>query len=339
MERTEKSLVVYASLLIGLSMCTAKLLATRNSFIFNIWRFDLLEIAFQFAMTVAYCYLLFFINLYPQLIAQSPKYRKYFLYVLINSLVFLVFVFIGGAIHYKLFGNNQLILKAFWSALFTRFTLSTVFVLILVKMLLLFRERRRKDNEHQLLRTSYLEAELELLKEQMNPHFLFNALSSLSGIIREDAALAQQYVNHLSKVFRYALIKPGKQLVTVADELRLLESYAMLLTLRFEAAFKLEVNVEPAYLHYKLPHLSLQPLVENASKHNMVTAKQPLHVRIYNEGNCLVVQNDLIPLPGYTHSTGLGLANLDQRYKIVTGKEIEISKTAAYFIVKLPLVP
>jgi two-component system LytT family sensor kinase len=319
-------------------MCIGKLSATRNSVIFHYWRFDISEIIFQFVLTFAYSYLVALVNLHPySFLAQFRSQKKYFSYVTINVLTSFLFIIAGGILHYRMFANNQLIRRVFWAGHFTRFTLSTIFAVILIKIILLLRESRRKDNAHQLLRAAYLEAEVELLKEQLNPHFLFNALSSLSGIIREDATRAQEYVKHLSKIFRYTLIKPGMQLVSVENELRLLQSYARLLSLRYENAFKLHIDIDTAFLNYRLPHLSLQPLLENASKHNIVTLKHPLQVVIYIEDDCLVVANNLNPMLNDGNSTGIGLANLQQRYRLALQKDINISKTADRFIVKLPL--
>jgi two-component system LytT family sensor kinase len=200
---------------------------------------------------------------------------------------------------------------------------------------LLVRQNRTQVLENEQLKNAYTTAELELLKEQLNPHFLFNSLSSLSGVVREDPALAQQYIKHLSSVFRYTLVKPINSLVTVNEELTMIKSFAQLLKMRFENAFELKVDIDAAYLKYKLPHLSLQPLLENAAKHNAATIKMPLMVTISIENNLLSVSNNLNPV--IADGTGTGLANLNQRYKILMQQPIDIVQTADSFTVKLPL--
>ena len=225
----------------------------------------------------------------------------------------------------------------FWGGYFSRFMLCGLLVGIVVKIILLIRESREKSRENEQLKSAYLEAELELLKGQLNPHFLFNSLSSLSGIIRENPAMAQHYVGQLSKVFRYSLERSGNSLVSVADELNMIKAYGQLLVMRFEKAFELDIAVDDTYLEAKIPHLSLQLLLENAAKHNMATLKKPLIVKVYRSGGCLVVSNNLQPLTLPESSTGIGLANLNQRFNILMGREIEITKTANEFLVKLPV--
>jgi len=178
-----------------------------------------------------------------------------------------------------------------------------------------------------------------MLKGQLNPHFLFNSLSSLSGIIRENPELAQHYVGQLSKVFRYSLQQSGANLVTLGDEINMLKSYGELLTMRFEKAFELVLNIDTPFFKAQIPHLSLQLLLENAAKHNIATLKKPLKVQICINGGYLTVRNNLQEVINPEESTGIGLTNLNERYKILMGEEIEISKTKDEFIVKLPLKP
>jgi len=199
------------------------------------------------------------------------------------------------------------------------------------------RASKLKDKENNQLKTAYLEAELELLKEQLNPHFLFNSLSSLSGIVREDPEMAQHFINHLSKIFRYALAKQQDHLVTIAEELTMIKSYEQLLKMRFEKAFRLETDIEQQYLDYTIPHLTLQPLLENAAKHNSASISKPLKVYIYIDEDYLVVKNNLQEIAEPENSTGIGLANLNSRFRILMRQEIEIKKTKDSFIVKLPL--
>jgi two-component system LytT family sensor kinase len=159
----------------------------------------------------------------------------------------------------------------------------------------------------------------------------------LSGIIRENPELAQHYVSQLSKVFRYSLQQSGADLVTLGDELNMLKAYGELLTMRFEDAFKLAIKIDTPYFKNKLPHLSLQLLLENAAKHNIATLKKPLNVELSINGGYLEFRNILQEVATPEDSTGIGLSNLNDRYKILMGREIEILKTDEHFIVKLPL--
>ena len=338
MDKNERRICWYSSLLIALMMNSPKLLALReNGIIAHYWHFDPGEFTFQTLYNLAFCYLMFYINLNSNSIL--PVYRsqkRYTLYAWYNGLIFLACITLGSIIQYACFNDNRLP-GIFGMGYFARFGLSLILVGIVIKILLLLRDAKRKEIEHEQLKIVYMAAELELLKEQMNPHFLFNSLSSLSGVIREDPDMAQKYVRELANVFRYALIHSKANLVTVEEELIMLRSFAQLITMRLENAFQLEIKVNAPYLSYKIPHLSLQPLLENAVKHNMATLAKPLKVKIYIQEGLLVISNNLQQVPLPESSNGLGLANLNDRFKIMLQQEIEIEKSEKQFTIKLPI--
>jgi LytS/YehU family sensor histidine kinase len=143
----------------------------------------------------------------------------------------------------------------------------------------------------------------------------------------------------MSNVFRHALIHSGTSLVSIEQEINNIRSYEQLMVLRLEKGFHLNVNVSSSLLHYRIPHLSLQPLLENATKHNIATVEKPLIVHIYDEDGWLNVSNNLQPIATPEYSTGIGLVNLNERFRLLLHREIEISKTNDRFLVKLPLIP
>jgi len=252
--------------------------------------------------------------------------------------VFLILgMLVGGIIQRHLISDGTQLKGIYWGGYLSRFMATGLLAGIVVKIILLLREGRQKTKENEQLKSEFLEAELELLKGQLNPHFLFNSLSSLSGIIRENPQLAQHYVSHLSKVFRYSLQQSGANLVAISDEVAMITSYSELLTMRFEKGYKMQVNIDPPFLKAKIPHLSLQLLVENAAKHNVATIKKPLKLSVFIDGGYLTVRNNLQEIANPESSTGIGLANLNERYKILMGRDIEIIKSDDYFTVKLPL--
>ena len=338
MDRTENRICWYSSLLIALMMNSPRLLALReNGIIARYWHFNLGEWGFQVLFNLAFCWLLFFLNLNNSShFAIYRNQKKHSIYILYNSLVVLVCIIAGSAIQRICFGYKGP-LGILGSGYFARFVLSAVLIGIIIKIILLMREGKMKELENQQLKSAYVVAELELLKEQMNPHFLFNSLSSLSGVIREDPEMAQKYLRELSNVCRYAIPQSKANLVTVEAELAMLRSFAQLINLRLEGAFKLDIQVHEPYLLYKLPHLSLQPLLENAVKHNAATIMKPLKVVIDIQQEHLVVSNNIWQIPQPESSNGIGLANLNERFKIMMQQEIEIIKTDEQFIVKLPL--
>ncbi|MDR3695107.1 MAG: histidine kinase [Mucilaginibacter sp.] len=338
MDKTEKRISLYSSLLIGLLMCSPKFMALRGQgIIAHFWHFNLAEFIIQVAFNVGFCYLLFYLNLRnPKAGLTVESVKKQTGWYLFNAILLLVSCLLCGVIQRQLFMSDQP-RGIYWTGYLSRFFLSTLFAGVLIKIILLMRVSRQKDKENSQLKTAYLEAELGLLKEQLNPHFLFNSLSSLSGIVREDPEMAQHFINHLSKIFRYALAAQHDHLVSITEELTMIKSYEQLLKMRFEKAFLLETNIEKHYLHHSIPHLSLQPLLENAAKHNSASIKKPLKVYIYIEDDYLVVKNDLQEIAEPENSTGIGLANLNSRFRILMHKDIEIEKTKDSFIVKLPL--
>ncbi len=338
MNRSERNICWYSGLFITLVVNSARLLALRSSGVMALyWQFNPLEYGFQFLYNYAFCLVLFGLNLLPgRYFSPYRQRRQWGRYVAYNAFVVVVFTVAGSVLHRWWFGGVHLpgmVLRGYVA----RFVLSAVLVGILVRLILLVRETRQKDRDHAQLQAAYYEAQLELLKGQLNPHFLFNSFSSLSGLVREDPSRAQLYILHLSKVFRNAIRVSGTALVPVAEELEVLQSYAGLIALRLEDAFVLEVRVSPAAMQARLPHLSLQPLVENAAKHNMATRQRPLVVTIYDEGGWLVVWNNLQPVLQPGNHTGTGLVNLHQRFRLLAGREPDIERTGEAFVVRLPL--
>ncbi|MBE5321218.1 histidine kinase [Pedobacter sp. MR2016-19] len=338
MDKNERRISWYSSLLIALLVNTPKLLALREKgIVAQYWHFNPLELLYQFLFNLVFCGLIFHLNLnhFSKLSVYREK-NKISLYVISNVSIFILAVFLGGVLQNKLFFMPQLP-KAYLAGNFVRLFLSSILMAVLIKIVLLVRSSKNKEVENEQLKMAYMQTELELLKEQMNPHFLFNSLSSLSGVIRENPALAQKYVRDLSTVFRYALNRSKNNLVTLSDELTMLKAFARLVTMRLENAFKMEINIPEEVLNYKLPHLTLQPLLENAVKHNAATLTKPLNVKLYMDDDLLVLGNNLNEIPTPESSNGIGLANLNERFKIMVKKEIEISKSQHGFLVKIPL--
>ena len=177
-----------------------------------------------------------------------------------------------------------------------------------------------------------------MLKSQIDPHFLFNALNSLTGLIRTNSREAIRFVNSLSETFRYTLDNQKQKAVTLREELRFLDSYLFMMKARFGDALRVKTEVKDVHLDKKLPQFALQLLVENAVKHNLVSRSKPLNVSIVSNDQMLIVQNDLQLKTQVTKRYGIGLANLSKRYDLIAGDNIEIERNEHYFRVKLPLL-
>ena len=191
-------------------------------------------------------------------------------------------------------------------------------------------ERLEKEN---------VQAQFAALKSQVNPHFLFNSLSILSSLVHADAELSEKFIDQLSRAYRYILEQKDNERVLLKTELEFIQAYRFLLNIRFENKFDVVVNVPEAdQSRYSIAPLTLQLLVENAVKHNRMSAKEPLRVQIDLEGDSLVVRNNRQLRPQSEVSTGVGLQNIINRYALLTDRPVWISENDGSFLVKIPLL-
>lgn len=203
----------------------------------------------------------------------------------------------------------------------------------LIRLLQITQENRVEKEQ---LKQQVLRNELEALKNQLNPHFLFNSLNSLSLLVREDQKAALKFINRLSFLYRYILQSQDQSLVTVKEELGVLESYVYLIKERYRENFGVNIKIEQSIHQRRIPNLALQLLLENAVKHNEISGEKPLVVEVYSEGNTIVVKNDLQERTGPVESTHKGLANLNARFELYKIGSIQINKTESHFVVKIP---
>lgn len=196
----------------------------------------------------------------------------------------------------------------------------------------------KKEVVEQKLIAKSANAQFESLKNQLDPHFLFNSLNVLSSLIDENPRQAQKFTASMSKIYRYVLEQKDKELVTVEDELEFAKTYCELLKTRFEDSvdFIFDVKKED-YRRFVVP-LSLQLLLENCIKHNFATSSKPLIIKIYSENDTLCIENNLQVREQIKESSGIGLANIVQRYALLTKKNVFIEKSDDYFKVKLPVL-
>ncbi len=193
--------------------------------------------------------------------------------------------------------------------------------------------------ENEQLKSENLRARYNTLVGQINPHFLFNSLNSLSALVREGRSDdAVRYIDRLSDTFRYTIRNEPHTTTTLGEELEFVGAYKYLLEVRFAGKLFIDIDVEEEKLGWKLPTFSIQPLVENAVKHNTVSRARPLHISIRTEGGSLVVSNPVNPKIEPEKGTGIGLANLANRWQLLTGGGIEVSDDGKTFSVKLPFI-
>ncbi len=200
------------------------------------------------------------------------------------------------------------------------------------------RKSSRKEVVEQKLIAKSANAQFESLKNQLDPHFLFNSLNVLSSLIDENPKQAQKFTASMSKIYRYVLEQKDKELVTVEDEIEFAKTYCELLKTRFEDSvdFNFEIKKED-YRRFVVP-LSLQLLLENCIKHNFATSSKPLIIRIFSENDTLCIENNLQVREQIKQSPGIGLANIVQRYSLLTRRNVFVEKSEDHFKVKLPVL-
>lgn len=198
--------------------------------------------------------------------------------------------------------------------------------------------KQRVEMENEVLKNENLTWQYNTLVNQVNPHFLFNSLNSLSMLVRErkeDDAVT--YISRMSDTYRYIIEEGKAEKTTVESELRFLEAYRYMLEIRYAGKLQIEVAVAEEYYDCQLPPLSIQPLIENAVKHNTITSALPMHITITSEGDYIIVRNPIHPKLQEEQSTGIGLENLSRRYELVVGRAIEVTNDGKEFIVRLPI--
>jgi len=181
-------------------------------------------------------------------------------------------------------------------------------------------------------------AKYESLKSQIDPHFLFNSLNVLTSLISENPAQAEKFTTKLSKVYRYVLEQKNKDLIDLDEELKFAKAYMELLKMRFEDAVTFEIPDKASNSELKIVPLSLQLLLENTIKHNVVSAENPLTVVITEENGYLRITNNYNPKTTIEQGTKVGLKNIIDRYNLITLKKVSVEKQAEKFTVKLPLL-
>lgn len=183
-----------------------------------------------------------------------------------------------------------------------------------------------------------LQAQLQNLKDQVNPHFMFNNLSVLSSLVYKDQDKAVDFINQLSKVYRYVLDSRNSELVSLQEELTFIKSYTYLLQIRFDRNLNFRMEIPDTSLQLLLPPMALQILVENTIKHNEVSSEAPLQVDVRIENGKLMVRNNLQLRSNVEPGSKTGIQNIRQRYSYFTEETVEVETTADTFTVRIPLL-
>ena len=218
-----------------------------------------------------------------------------------------------------------------------RGTLINWFIGFVVYQMHQMKENEQDKLELEHLKQANLQANLSSLKEQLSPHFLFNTLNTLTTLTHEQPV--KDYVEELANVYRYLLSHRQKDWVTIKEELDFIASYLYIIKTRLEKAIEISIRIDPEFLGYKIPPVTIQLLVENAIKHNVAAEYKPLKIDLVTEAGYLVIVNNYQPKKALEPSSGIGLNNIIQRYQLLFEQQILIDQNENIFKVQLPLIP
>jgi sensor histidine kinase YesM len=269
---------------------------------------------------------------------DDAPYRRFYLQFGFSLLVTLGFVF----------GIRWAIVSLFSTFTYVRLfdeiiILVVAFIVVLTMVIIelgffLLNKWRFSLAELERFKKANAEYQFESLRSQVNPHFLFNSLNTLSSLIYESQEKAESFVRELSDVYRYILENRGRDLVSLKEEINMARSYIYLVHIRFEKNLEIRLDVDSSHENHRIPPLTLQLLIENAVKHNIISQKKPLTVEIGIVGGKLIVKNNLQKKITEEYSSKTGLKNIQSRYDFLTKEQIDVTETESEFIVTIPLI-
>lgn len=255
----------------------------------------------------------------------------------LTSVIYIAILSISGSLLFHVFypaTNVTLTTK-----LMLGFTFRVNLFLHCIHAIVFFIEKYRSAQfESESLKKMHAEAQFEALRNQINPHFLFNSLNALTTLVHKDAVVSEKFINQLSHVYRYLLYNQDNRLVPIADEIKFIKSYIFLQNIRFGETLDIDLRIDEELNDKLIAPATLQMLVENAIKHNVVSKKEPLKIKIYNNGYYLIVENAINLKKIKPESSQIGLENIKKRYQFLSSdKPVEISADHV-FKVKIPII-
>jgi len=254
--------------------------------------------------------------------------------ILFTTMIFFIFTFI---IHQIKFGDGRLInrkmIETFAPALFFTFAVLAGYI-----SNQFYKALKQSLIDVEKYKTASANAQLQILQNQLNPHFLFNNLSVLTSLIYQNQDKAADFINELSKVYRYVLDNKSSELVSLQEELNFLDHYIYLLKIRFDSSISFVMDIDETTKDLLLPPMCLQMLVENTFQHNEASQAKPLQISIYTNRESITIENPVQQRNDAAESSKTGLKNIQLRYSYLTDKNVEIINNGNYFKVVLPLI-
>lgn len=294
------------------------------------------DLVINSSITLLFSIFIWYYNIYslPKFSAQRTN-RGLFNWKLLLSVILGILVMVILVIaHQELFQVSKMDAPIMFEL---RGILINLIVYMFLHLLFQNYQTQRMGIELEQTHAMNLGAQYELLKQQVNPHFLFNSLNTLKSMVDIQDPHSSDFILKLSDFYRFTLDNRKLDLISLREELQILDSYVYLLKARFEDGFIVENNIGDKQYDSAIPPFTLQLLIENCIKHNVVSLDKPLQIQLYTEGDFLIIENQ-IQLKRGVLSTGVGLDNINQRFMHLVHKEIEIDKNETTFKVKIPLI-
>lgn len=272
----------------------------------------------------------------------TPKWERFRILIgIIGSITLtMIGIFIIRFVIFVVFENNSV--SYFVQNEHIKFYVFSLLITMVVSLffhaIYFYKKAQENKVKEQKVIAGTASAQFESLKNQIDPHFLFNSLNVLSSLIEENPDSAQKFTTSLSKIYRYVLEQKDKELVSVQEELNFAKTYMNLLKMRFENSITFELPENFNNDDAKVVPLSLQLLLENCIKHNVVSESKPLHIKIYIENNQLVIENNLQKKEILSDRKGVGLQNIVNRYSILTDRKVWVLENENIFNVGLPIL-
>ncbi len=308
-------------------------------------RFDA-RLKSNFLYTLLYSFSLHFANTFlfcvlDKIFIIERFSKKRIIIGFLSSFVLSLFVIFLLRLFEDVVIEQQSIMTFFKEEKASNYILSSIFtfvVLLIVHFIYLYKWYQENKLKEQKIIAGTASAKFESLKNQIDPHFLFNSLNVLSSLIEENPENAQRFTTSLSKIYRYVLEQKDKELVSVEEELFFAKTYMNLLKMRFENSLTYELPIDAINPEAKVVPLSLQLLLENTVKHNVVSEQKQLHIKIYIEHNYLIVANNLQKKEVLQDRKGVGLQNIVNRYGLISEKKVIVEQNESCFKVKIPIL-
>ena len=327
--RIDPRIILFSSLFMGILASVPKILRIHIT---------LGELMIDFSISFLFSLFVWYFNIYslPKFSIQNISTRFFNKKLVISLSIGIVVMAAIVLIHHILFpkyGFNTMVLMYEFRGILINLT-------IYMFLYLLYQTYNSQQIKFELeqIRTDNLNAQYELLKQQINPHFLFNSLNTLKSMIDIKDESSGDFVVRLADFYRFTLDNRKMDLIPLKKELAILDAYVFLLTSRFEDGIEFKIDIQEEILNSYIPPFTLQLLCENCIKHNIVSLAHPLIIKLYSDHEYIVIENNFQPKNIPQESAGIGIENIRERYKHFAEKEMTILHNDDHFTVKLPIV-